>query len=45
MPIKMNDDHPDAIRYLLLHLKFGLMKNDKPIKNIMPRTNQYGLLM
>jgi hypothetical protein len=45
MPIKMNDDHPDAIRYLLLHLKFGLMKNDKPIGNIMPKTNSYGLLM
>lgn len=46
LPVKMNDDHPDAIRYLLLYLKYGLMKNDKPINAPLPmKTNQYGLPM
>lgn len=30
MPIKRNDDHPDAIRYLALYLKTMAPKNDKP---------------
>jgi phage terminase large subunit len=46
LPVKMNDDHPDAIRYLLLYLKYGLMKTDEPIKARLPmKTNQYGLPM
>ena len=46
MPVKLNDDHPDAIRYLLLYLKYGLIKNDEPIKAPLPmKTNQYGLPM
>lgn len=29
-PIKKNDDHPDAIRYLALYLKYATVKDDKP---------------
>ena len=41
IPVKENDHGPDALRYLLLHLKFGVQKDDKlpaPLK-----TNSYGL--
>jgi hypothetical protein len=45
IPIKENDHGPDALRYLFLHLKFGLVQDDKPLKFEMDKqTNQYGLL-
>lgn len=33
LPIKAMDDHPDALRYLALYLKYGLTKKKKPIKS------------
>ena len=43
LPVKADDDHPDGLRYLALHLKYGIIQQDKPI----PKTvsfNEYGLL-
>lgn len=42
LPIKKDDDHPDAIRYLELYLKYGLAKTSKPITSRL-KFNQYGL--
>ena len=45
IPIKEDDHGPDAARYLFLHLKFGLVKDDKPLEFEMDKVvNQYGLL-
>lgn len=45
IPVKENDHGPDAARYLFLHLKFGVQKDDKPIEFEMNKmTNEYGLL-
>lgn len=45
LPIKENDHGPDALRYLTLHLKYGLQKDDKlPKATTMKQLNQYGLL-
>lgn len=45
LPLKEDDHGPDAIRYLVLHLKYGLNKEDKLPKNsILKDTNQFGLL-
>jgi phage terminase large subunit len=45
LPMKENDHGPDALRYLVLHLKYGLQKDDKMPKNsILKETNSYGLL-
>lgn len=41
-PIKNNDDHPDAIRYLALYLKFGLVTRKKPLKSGI-KLNDYGI--
>lgn len=41
-PLKMNDDMPDAIRYLALYLKYGLVTRKKPLKSGV-KTNQYGI--
>lgn len=41
-PVKMNDDIPDAVRYLALFLKYGLVKKKKPIASGI-KTNQYGV--
>ena len=43
LPVKMHDDHPDAIRYLELYLKYGLVQKQKPIPQTV-KFNQYGLL-
>lgn len=42
LPLKIDDDHPDGIRYLELYLKYGLAKNSGPIKSNL-KFNQYGL--
>jgi len=45
IPIKEDDHGPDALRYLMLHLKFGLHKEEKiPKAEIEKVTNQYGLI-
>lgn len=45
IPIKQDDHGPDALRYLFLQLKFGLVKDEKPLVfEIQKSTNQYGLL-
>lgn len=45
VPMKVDDHGPDAIRYLALHLKHGLQKDDKiPTATIAKETNEYGLL-
>lgn len=41
-PIKMHDDHPDAIRYLALHLKYGVLKQTGSLPP-KPKFNAYGL--
>lgn len=44
LPMKENDHGPDAARYLMLHLKYGLQKDDKMPKNSMIKDlNSYGL--
>lgn len=45
VPIKENDHGPDALRYLFLHLKFGVQSNDKIPKqsSMIKGLNQYGL--
>lgn len=42
LPIKMHDDHPDALRYLALYLKYGLVKQTGSLPP-KPKFNQYGL--
>lgn len=42
-PIKDKDDHPDALRYLALFLKYGLTERRKPLKSGI-KTNQYGIV-
>jgi hypothetical protein len=43
-PMKQDDHHPDAIRYVELHLKYGLADNtSKPLK-VGPQFNEYGIL-
>jgi hypothetical protein len=45
IPVKEDDHGPDALRYLFLQLKFGLVKDDKPLTfEIEKQTNSYGLL-
>lgn len=45
VPIKENDHGPDALRYLFLHLKHGLQKEEKiPEPAIKKMTNEYGLI-
>ena len=45
IPVKVDDHGPDAARYLFLHLKFGIVKDDKPLEFEMDKqTNVYGLL-
>lgn len=45
VPMKFDDHGPDALRYLTLHLKYGLQKSDKLPKNSVVRgMNAYGLL-
>lgn len=45
VPVKEDDHGPDALRYLFLQLKFGLVKDEKPLKfEIEKQTNMYGIL-
>ena len=46
LPMKEDDHGPDALRYLVLHLKYGVNnQNDKfPKPAILKETNSYGLL-
>lgn len=45
VPMKVDDHGPDALRYLALHLKYGLQKDDKiPQSSTIKSTNSYGLL-
>jgi len=46
VPVKENDHGPDAFRYLMLHLKFGIQTDDKePLKfEMQQQMNDYGLL-
>lgn len=45
VPIKENDHGPDAERYLFLHLKHGVVKEEKPLEFDMAKsTNEYGLI-
>ena len=43
IPVKENDHGPDALRYLFLHLKFGIAKEEK-IPESKISYNQYGLI-
>lgn len=44
-PVKDNDHGPDALRYLVLHLKYGLQKDDKlPKSSVAKEFNEFGLL-
>jgi phage terminase large subunit len=44
VPQKEDDHGPDAIRYLMLHLKYGLQKDDKlPKASGLAKLNEYGL--
>jgi len=41
LPVKENDHGPDALRYLVLHLRYGVQKDDKlPAP---PKMNEYGI--
>ena len=45
LPMKEDDHGPDAIRYVAVHLKWGVQKDDKLPKNSMTKDlNTYGLL-
>lgn len=45
LPVKENDHGPDALRYLMLHLKYGLNKDEKiPTSSITKKYNEYGIL-
>lgn len=44
LPMKENDHGPDALRYLALHLKYGLSKEEKVPKNTaLAALGEYGL--
>jgi len=45
LPQKEDDHGPDALRYLALHLKYGIIKEDKLPKNsVLKEQNAYGIL-
>lgn len=45
VPVKEDDHGPDALRYLFLHMKYGLVKDEKPLVfEMQKQTNIYGLL-
>jgi hypothetical protein len=45
IPVKENDHGPDALRYFFLHMKHGLVKDEKPLVFEMEKhSNEYGLL-
>lgn len=44
LPMKENDHGPDALRYLALHLKYGVQREDKiPKSSMIKELNAYGL--
>lgn len=44
IPVKLDDHGPDALRYLFLHLKFGVMKDEKIPKNTaLSSLGEYGI--
>lgn len=44
LPMKVDDHGPDALRYLVLHLKYGLQTKEKiPSSSVLKSFNQYGL--
>lgn len=45
VPVKDDDHGPDALRYLTLHLKYGLQTDDKlPKSSVVKEFNDFGLL-
>lgn len=45
LPMKEDDHGPDALRYLKLHLKYGVQSDDKlPKSSVVKEMNAYGLL-
>lgn len=44
LPLKHNDHHMDALRYLAMHFKYGIMKEEKTPTSGAPKFNEYGLL-
>lgn len=42
IPLKDNDHGPDAIRYLALHMKFGLINKNRPIRGGIPASAMLG---
>jgi phage terminase large subunit len=44
LPMKEDDHGPDALRYLMIHLKYGVQKDDKmPANSIIKDLNEFGL--
>lgn len=45
VPMKDNDHGPDALRYIALHLKYGLQPQEKPLKfELTKQMNEYNLI-
>lgn len=44
VPLKLNDHGPDALRYVVLHLKHGVDGDDAGIPQPKAKLNEYGLL-
>lgn len=45
IPVKQDDHGPDAIRYLFLHMKYGMVKDDQKLEfEIQKQSNEYGLI-
>jgi hypothetical protein len=45
IPVKEDDHGPDAIRYFFLHMKYGIVQDEKPLTfELEKQTNSYGLL-
>ena len=45
IPVKENDHGPDALRYFFLHMKHGIVKDEKPLVfDMQKQSNEYGLL-
>ena len=43
-PVKEDDHGPDALRYLVLHLKYGVQKDAKiPESSLLKKLNDYGM--
>jgi len=45
LPMKLDDHGPDALRYLVIHLKYGTQKDDKlPESSLLKEVNEFGLI-